>query len=127
MRIVLIVVAALFGSALLVVAGSFALWLGADVIPQRVQPQAELTLKLDSGAGPALATRALFPAVRDGLREPRIGFAAIAASALTSRSQAASTARKQKAGCASCRTSPAQTTSMPSNSPSPRSTAARSG
>ena len=80
MRIVLIVVAALFGSALLVVAGSFALWLGADLIPQRIQPHAELTLKLDSSAGPALAARALFPAVRDGLREPRVGFATIAAS-----------------------------------------------
>ena len=80
MRIVLIVLGAIFGSLLLLVVGSFALWFGADLIPQRAQPQAELTLKLDSGRGPALATRALFPTVRDGLREPRIGFATIAAS-----------------------------------------------
>ena len=78
MRILLIVVGAIFGSLLLLVVVSFALWRGADLIPLGAQPQAELTLKLDSSAGPALATRLLFPAVRDGLREPRIGFAAIA-------------------------------------------------
>ncbi len=80
MRILLIVLGAIFGSLLLVIVASGALWLGADLIPQRAQPQAELTLKLDGGSGSALATRALFPTVRDGLREPRIGFAAIASS-----------------------------------------------
>jgi preprotein translocase subunit SecD len=80
MRILMIVVGAIVGSLLLVVVGSFALWWGADLIPQRAQPKAELTLKLDSGVGPALAARSLFPTVRDGLREPRIGFATIASS-----------------------------------------------
>ena len=80
MRILLIVLGAIVGSLLLVLIASFALWFGADLIPQRAQPQAELTLKLDGGAAPALATRSLFPTVRDGLREPRIGFATIAPS-----------------------------------------------
>jgi preprotein translocase subunit SecD len=80
MRILMIVAGAIVGSLLLVVVASFALWRGADMIPQRAQPQAELTLKLDGGAGPVLATRLLFPIVRDGLREPRIGFATIAPS-----------------------------------------------
>ena len=45
----------------------------------RLQPQArtELTLKLDNSVAPVIATRDLFPALRDGLREPRIGFATI--------------------------------------------------
>jgi preprotein translocase subunit SecD len=80
MRILLIVLGAIVGSLLLIVVASFSLWFGADLIPLGARPQAELTLKLDSGAGPALATRSLFPAVRDGLREPRIGFATIAPS-----------------------------------------------
>jgi preprotein translocase subunit SecD len=59
---------------------SFAIWAGADLLPQRPQPLAELTIKLDSGALSAIAARSLYVTVRDGLREPRIGFASIAPS-----------------------------------------------
>jgi preprotein translocase subunit SecD len=77
MRIVLIVVGAIFGSLVLVVVAAFALWSGSGLLPLRPQPRVELTLKLDNSTAPVIAARDLFPAVRDGLREPRIGFATI--------------------------------------------------
>ncbi len=80
MRIVLIVVGVIFGSLALMVAASFMLWSKGELVVARSQPRTELTLKLDNSAAASIATRDLFPAVRDGLREPRIGFAAITAS-----------------------------------------------
>jgi preprotein translocase subunit SecD len=77
MRVLLIVLGVIGGSLLLAVGASFVLWAGADLLPRRPQPLAELTIKLDNSAVPAIATRSLFPGVRDGLREPRIGFASI--------------------------------------------------
>src|SRR4051794_6771964 len=80
MRIVLIVFGAVFGSLALIVAAGFVLWSRSDLVVARLQPQArtELALKLDNSVAPVIATRDLFPALRDGLREPRIGFATIA-------------------------------------------------
>jgi len=81
MRIVLIVLGVVFGSLALMVAAGFALWSKGELVVTRTQqPRTELTLKLDNSAASAIATRDLFPAVRDGLREPRIGFAAISSS-----------------------------------------------
>jgi preprotein translocase subunit SecD len=79
MRIVLIVFGAVFGSLALIVAAGFVLWSRGDLVVARLQPQArtELTLKLDNSVAPVIATRDLFPVIRDGLREPRIGFATI--------------------------------------------------
>jgi preprotein translocase subunit SecD len=80
MRIVLIIVGAVFGSLALVVVASFALWSRSELVIARPQPRTELTLKLDNSAAPVIATRDLYPALRDGLREPRIGFATISSS-----------------------------------------------
>jgi preprotein translocase subunit SecD len=80
MRILKIVAAVIGGALLLAVVVPFAIWFGAGLLPQRPQPLTELTIKMDNAAVPALAARSLFPSIRDGLREPRIGFAAIASS-----------------------------------------------
>lgn len=80
MRILLIVLGVIGGALLLAIAVPFAIWLGADLLPQRVQPLTELTIKLDKSGVPAIAARSLFATVRDGLREPRIGFASMSPS-----------------------------------------------
>ncbi len=80
MRILLIIAGVIGGSLLLALVVSFAVWVGADFISQRPQPLTELTIKLDSRTVPAIAARSLFATVRDGLREPRIGFAEFAPS-----------------------------------------------
>jgi preprotein translocase subunit SecD len=82
MRIVLIVFGIVFGSLALIAVAAFGLWWkgGLAVASLMPQPRTELTLKLDNSVAPVIAVRDLFPALRDGLREPRIGFAAITAS-----------------------------------------------
>jgi preprotein translocase subunit SecD len=80
MRILLIVAGVVGGALALAIVASFALWFGADLLPHRPQPLAELIVKMDKAALPAIATRSLYPTVRDGLREPRIGFATISPS-----------------------------------------------
>jgi preprotein translocase subunit SecD len=80
MRILIIIAGVIGGALLLAVVVPFAIWFGAGLLPQHPQALTELTIKMDKGAVPALAARSLFPTVRDGLREPRIGFAAIAPS-----------------------------------------------
>jgi preprotein translocase subunit SecD len=79
MRIVLIVFGVVFGSLALIAAAVFGLWLKGGFAVASLQPQqrTELTLKLDNSVAPAIAARDLYPALRDGLREPRIGFATI--------------------------------------------------
>ena len=74
-----LVVGSIVGT-LLAIALVVGAWFGVGRVAQRPQPLTELTIKIDKGAGPALAARSLFPSVRDGLREPRIGFASIAPS-----------------------------------------------
>lgn len=74
-----LVVGSIVGT-LLAIALVVGAWFGVGRVAQRPQPLTELTIKIDKGAGPALAARSLFPTVRDGLREPRIGFASIAPS-----------------------------------------------
>src|SRR5579871_2946889 len=80
MRIVLIILGVVVGALTLAVFVAFVAWFGADLIPQRAQPLAELTFKLDGAATPAVATRALYPGVRDAVRDSKIGFATIAPS-----------------------------------------------
>jgi len=80
MKVVKIVVAVVAGVLALAVVVPFAIWFGAGFLPEWPQPRAELTLKLDNSAAPVIATRELYPVVRDGLREPRIAFATIAPS-----------------------------------------------
>ncbi len=80
MRILKIVIGVIGGVVLLAVVVPFAIWFGAGLLPQRSQPLTELTIKLDKSVVPAIAARSLFTTVRDGLREPRIGFASLAPS-----------------------------------------------
>ena len=80
MRVLLVVLGVIGGTLLLAIAMPFAIWLGADLLPQRTQPVTELTVKLDESGVPGIAARSLFAAVRDGLREPRIGFASMSPS-----------------------------------------------
>src|SRR5437899_1803644 len=80
MRVLLVVLGVIGGTLLLAIAMPFAIWLGADLLPQRTQPVTELTVKLDESGVPGIAARSRFAAVRDGLREPRIGFASMSPS-----------------------------------------------
>ena len=80
MKVVKIVIGVVVGVLLLAVLVPFVLWFGAGFLPERPQPRTELTLKLDNSAAAVIATRDLYPAIRDGLRAPRVGFATIAPS-----------------------------------------------
>jgi preprotein translocase subunit SecD len=79
MRISMKLVLGLIGGALLVLAAGLAASLGAGFL-HYPQPRTQLTVKIDADAVPQLAVRALYAAVRDGIREPRLGFASIAPS-----------------------------------------------
>jgi preprotein translocase subunit SecD len=68
----------LIGGAL-VVAG-LGIWSGMQFLHQDPQPRTQLTVRLDTDAVSQLVVRNLFAVVRDGMREPRIGFASIAPS-----------------------------------------------
>lgn len=78
-------VAALVGGAFAITALSIAaagLAVGLDLgfLRGKPQPRTELIAKLDTDALPRFVVRKMYPTVRDGLREPRIGFASITAS-----------------------------------------------
>jgi preprotein translocase subunit SecD len=68
----------LIGGTLLVLALGFGIWFGLGVQHQDPQPRTQLTVRLDTDVVPQLVVRTLFAAVRDGTREPRIGYASIA-------------------------------------------------
>jgi preprotein translocase subunit SecD len=61
-----------------VVLGGLGIWLGMPFLHQDPQPRTQLTVRLDTEAVSQLVVRTLFVAVRDGMREPRIGFASVA-------------------------------------------------
>src|SRR5258708_6018935 len=71
-----LVVGSIVGTVL-AVALAVGAWFGAGYLPPRSPPLTQLTIKLDNSGVPAIAARSLFATVRDGLREPRIGFASI--------------------------------------------------
>jgi len=52
----------------------------SDAADVRHDSPLRLTVRMDTGAVPQMAAQTLFVMVRDGLREPRIGFASMAAS-----------------------------------------------
>jgi preprotein translocase subunit SecD len=54
--------------------------LGAGLVHQEQQPRTQLTVGIDTGQLPQMVVRTVFATVRDGMREPRIGFASIAPS-----------------------------------------------
>jgi protein-export membrane protein SecD len=59
--------------------------LGTGLVPheqarQEQAPRTQLTVRIDPAAVPQLVVRTLFASVRDGMREPRMGFASIAPS-----------------------------------------------
>jgi preprotein translocase subunit SecD len=72
-----VVVGSIVGTllAVLVTVGE---WLG--IVHPLPQPRTEVTIQLDKSTVPQLAASSLFVTVRDGLREPRIGFASISPS-----------------------------------------------
>jgi preprotein translocase subunit SecD len=70
----------LAGGAFLILALSLGIWLGAGFLHQDPQPRTQLTVRIDTDAVPQLVVQKLFQTVRDGMREPRIGFASIAPS-----------------------------------------------
>jgi len=70
----------LIGGTLLVLALGFGIWFGVGVQHQDPQPRTQLTVRFDTDAVPQLVVRTLFATVRDGTREPRIGYASIAPS-----------------------------------------------
>jgi preprotein translocase subunit SecD len=55
------------------------IWSGMQFL-QQDQPRTQLTVRLDTDAVSQLVVRTLFAVVRDGMREPRLGFASIAPS-----------------------------------------------
>jgi preprotein translocase subunit SecD len=65
----------------LALAVSFGNRLGTGFLHQDPQPRTRLTVRMDTDAAPQIAARTLFATVRDGMREPRLGFASIAPSA----------------------------------------------
>jgi preprotein translocase subunit SecD len=69
----------LIGGALILTLG-LGIWLGPAFLHQEPQPRTQLTVRLDTDAVPQLVVRTLFATVRDGTREPRIGYASIAPS-----------------------------------------------
>src|ERR1700678_386477 len=71
----------LAGGAFLILALGLAAWFGAGFL-HRDPPQqrTQLTVMIDNDAVPRMVVRTLFEAVRDGMREPRMGFASIAPS-----------------------------------------------
>jgi preprotein translocase subunit SecD len=69
----------LIGGALILALG-LGIWLGPAFLHQEPQPRTQLTVRLDTDAVPQLVVRTLFATVRDGTREPRIGYASIAPS-----------------------------------------------
>ena len=71
--------AGLIGGALILALG-LGVWLGAGFLHQEPQPRTQLTVRLDTDAVPQLVVRTLFATVRDGTREPRLGYASIAPS-----------------------------------------------
>jgi preprotein translocase subunit SecD len=54
--------------------------LGAGLAHQEPELRTQLTVRIDTDAVPQMVVRTLFATVRDGLREPRLGFASIAPS-----------------------------------------------
>src|ERR1700719_3378697 len=54
-------------------------WLGG-FLHEDPQPRTQLTVRIDPDAVPQMVVRTMFATVRDGIREPRIGFASIAPS-----------------------------------------------
>jgi preprotein translocase subunit SecD len=54
--------------------------LGETFLHQDPQPRTQLTVRIDPDAVPQMVVRTMFATVRDGIREPRIGFASIAPS-----------------------------------------------
>jgi preprotein translocase subunit SecD len=66
------------GGAFLILALGLGIWMGAPFRHQDPQPRTQLTVRLDTDAASQLVARTLFATVRDGMREPRIGFASIA-------------------------------------------------
>jgi preprotein translocase subunit SecD len=71
-------VVGLIGGTLAVLALGLGIWFGLGVQHQDPQPRTQLTVRLDTDAVPQLVVRTLFATVRDGTREPRIGYASIA-------------------------------------------------
>jgi len=69
----------LIGGALIVALG-LGIWFGAGLFHQEPQPRTQLTVRLDTDAVRPLVVRTLFATVRDGTREPRLGYASIAPS-----------------------------------------------
>jgi preprotein translocase subunit SecD len=69
----------LIGGAVVLALG-LGIWFGAGVLHQEPQPRTQLDVRLDTDAVPQLVVRTLFATVRDGTREPRIGYASIAPS-----------------------------------------------
>jgi len=67
---------ALAGGVVLVLAAGLAVSLGAGLL-RHPQPRTQLTVKIDADAVPRLVVRTLYATVRDGIREPRLGFASI--------------------------------------------------
>jgi preprotein translocase subunit SecD len=67
----------LIGGMFLVLVLSLAIWFGGGFQHQDPQPRTQLTVRLDTDAVPQLVVRTLFATVRDGTREPRIGYASI--------------------------------------------------
>jgi protein-export membrane protein SecD len=69
----------LIGGALIVALG-IGIWFGAGFSYQEPPPRTQLTVRLDTDAVLPLVVRTLFATVRDGTREPRLGYASIAPS-----------------------------------------------
>jgi len=65
------------GGAFLLLALGFGGWFGAGFLHRAPQPHRQLTVRIDPDAVPEMIVRTLFTTVRDAIREPRIGFAAI--------------------------------------------------
>jgi preprotein translocase subunit SecD len=76
--------AGLAGGALVILALGLAIGfgnrLGERLLHQEPQPRTQLTVRVGTDAIPQMVVRTLFATVRDGMREPRIGFASIAPS-----------------------------------------------
>jgi preprotein translocase subunit SecD len=74
----------LAGGAFLILALALAVSLGnrlgTGFLHQDPQPRTRLTVRMDTDAAPQMAARTLFATIRDGMREPRLGFASIAPS-----------------------------------------------
>jgi len=80
MRLAVGLAGALAAVALLILAIIFGNRLGARLLHQDPQPRTQLTVRIDTAAVPQMVVRTLFATVRDGMREPRTGFASIAPS-----------------------------------------------